>query len=361
MKTEWLRREVREFAPYEAAPANEARVINANENYFNILSVPAIRHDVEDLLARYQPQVYPRPLADSLRKVLAEYMGVAPDEILAGSGGDEMITCVLHTFLNEGDLVLMHAPTFDMYEVGARLLGARVEKVPDAPLGRRDREGLLSAIYREQPKLTFLCNPNNPTGELLPQSFIEECLKAADNLVFVDEAYMEFAGEESAVSLIGQYPNLIVLRTLSKAFGLAGLRCGYILAERALIREAAKVKNPYNLNSLTQGIAEIALRRRSYIDSVRDGIVAERERMYNAMKGIPGVTVYPSRTNFLLMQAAPEAAEILFEAWRRAGILVKRYVGNPLLPGAFRITVTAAETNDEVLRVLQEVMGHAKC
>lgn len=359
MKTEWLRREVRQFAPYVVAPIRESRVINANENYANVFAIPSIREEVMAALSSYQPQIYPKPLADGLREALSDYTGSAPEELLAGNGGDEMISYTLHTFLNEGDTVLLHAPTFDMYEVGAGLLGAKVEKVRDLPGYRRDRKGLLDAIRRLQPKMTFLCNPNNPTGELLSASFIEECLAAAEGLVFVDEAYMEFAQEESVLPLIRKYPNLIVLRTLSKAFGLAGIRCGYIAADRAIIDEVAKVKNPYNLNSLTQALAAAVLRRREEIFPIRDGIVAERERLCEAIQHVRGVTVYPSRTNFLLIQVEEDRADELFEAWRQADILVKRYKDNPLLPGAFRITVTTRDVDDAVLSVLKEVMRRA--
>lgn len=359
MKAEWLRREVRAFAPYVVAPIHESHVVNANENYANVFRIPAVWDDVLAALKAYRPQVYPKPLADDLRQALSDYTGAAPEELLAGNGGDEMISYTLHTFLNEGDTVLVHAPTFDMYEVGASLLGAKVAKVQDLPGFRRDREGLLAAIRTLRPKLTFLCNPNNPTGELLPASFIEECLRAADNLVFVDEAYMEFAQAESVLSLVGKYPNLIVLRTLSKAFGLAGLRCGYLAADRDLIAEIAKVKNPYNLNSLTQAFAAAVLRRRDEVLRVRDAIVTERERLYGALREIPGVTVFPSRTNFLLLEVPEDRSDALFDAWRQADILVKRYRGNPLLPGAFRITVTTAAVDDEILRVLKEVMSRA--
>lgn len=359
MKTEWLRREVTQFAPYVVAPVHETHVINANENYANVLNIPEVRAAAEEILAGFRPQVYPDPMANGLRTALADYLDVQPEQLLAGNGGDEMISYTLHTFLNEGDTILVHAPTFDMYEVGASLIGAKVEHLPDLPGFRRDQEGILRTIREKQPKMTFLCNPNNPTGELLPASFIEECLKAADNLVFVDEAYMEFAGAESVVPLIDRYPNLIVLRTLSKAFGLAGLRCGYIAADKDIITEVAKVKNPYNLNSLTQALAAAVVRCRDKILPIRDGIVAERERLYEALKQIPGVTVWPSRTNFLLMQVDESLSDTLFDAWKQADILVKRYQGRALLPGAFRLTVTTAEVDDAALRVLKGVMARA--
>lgn len=358
MKTEWLRKEIRDFEPYVVAPIHETNVINANENYANVMQLPDVMTELMMRLPSYQPQKYPDPMAGNLRKALAAYMGVAPENILAGNGGDEMITYALHTFLNEGDSILIHQPTFDMYEIGANILGAKAIKVKDLPGYVHDREGILKAIKEKQPKLTFLCNPNNPTGELLPASFIEECVKAADNVVLVDEAYMEFAQAESVVSLISKYPNLIVLRTLSKAFGLAGLRCGYLVADADLISAIAKVKAPYNLNSLTQLLAEIAVNHRDTILTFRDSIVAERERLAGELSKLPGVKSYPSRTNFILIEV-PGKAEELFEAWRKADILVKKYTGNPLLPDAFRITVTTKAVDDAVLSVMKEVLGLA--
>lgn len=359
MRTEWLRREIRDYEPYVVAPIAETHVINANENYANAFDIPAVKADILAALSDYKPQIYPKPMADELRAALADYTGLSPENILAGNGGDEMITYALHTFLDAGDQILVHRPTFDMYEIGAKLLGAEAVRVPDLPGYRRDREGILAAIKKYQPKLTFLCNPNNPTGELLPASFIEECVAAAENIVLVDEAYMEFAEAESVLALVSKYPNLIVLRTLSKAFGLAGLRCGYLAAAPALISAIAMVKAPYNLNSLTQRLAVIALRHREEILAVRDSIIAERERFYQEISKIPGLTAYPSRTNFILLQAGDKADE-LFEAWREADILVKRYKGNKELPGAFRVTITTREVDDEVLRVAGSVMGGAE-
>lgn len=357
MKTEWLRREIQDFEPYVVAPIQESHVVNANENYENFFRRPEIMTELMMRLASYQPQIYPKPMADELRAALGDYLGVPVECILAGNGGDEMITYVLHTFINEGDTVLVHQPTFDMYEIGANILGAKALKVEDLSGYQRDRKGILEAITKYQPKLTFLCNPNNPTGELLPASFIEECVAAAENVVLVDEAYMEFAEAESVVSLIQKYPNLIVLRTLSKAFGIAGLRCGYIAADPELIRAVAKVKAPYNLNSLTQLLGTIIVEHKDAVLAVRDQIVEERERLYGKLTKIPGVKAYPSRTNFILIQVPEEKQEALFKAWKQADILVKIYRGNPRLPAAFRITVTTAEVDDAILRVLQEVLA----
>lgn len=356
MKTEWIRKTIQNFEPYFVAPIAEKNVINANENYFNVLSIPAVKQELIEALDTFKPQIYPKPMADDLRKALAEYVDLKPENIICGNGGDEMITYLLGTFLNPGDKLLVHSPTFDMYELGAETLGAQTIKVKDLAGYRRDKEGLLAAVKKYQPKITVICNPNNPTGDLLPASFIEEVLKAADNLVFVDEAYMEFAQKESVISLIRQYPNLIVLRTLSKAFGLAGMRCGYLAADQEIINAIAKIKAPYNLNAFTQLFAQIVLRHKEELFKVRDDIVEERKRLFDELVKIPGLTVYPSCTNFLLVQVESKHEEI-FKALKEKDILVKIYRNSAELPNAYRISVTTKEVDDTLLEVFRKELS----
>lgn len=356
MKTEWLRNTIKDFKPYYVAPIAEKYVINANENYFNVLSIPSLKKELVEALDTFKPQIYPKPMADDLRKALAEYTGQAPENIICGNGGDEMITYLLGTFLNPGDTILVHTPTFDMYELGAETLGARTIKVRDLAGYRRDKEGILEAVKKYQPKITVICNPNNPTGDLLPASFIEEVLKAADNLVFVDEAYMEFAQKESVLPLIKKYPNLVVLRTLSKAFGLAGMRCGYLAADKKIIDAIGKIKAPYNLNAFTQLFAPIVLKHREEILRVRDDIVKERNRLFDELVKIPGLTVYPSCTNFLLVQVESKHEEI-FKALKAKDILVKIYRNSGELPNAYRITVTTRDVDDALLEVFRKELS----
>lgn len=356
MKTEWLRKTIADFDPYFVAPIAEKHVINANENYLNVLTIPGVKEELIQALDTFRPQVYPKPMSDDIREALADYIGGKAENFIVGNGGDEMITYLLGTFLDPGDQILIHSPTFDMYELGAETLGASAIKVKDLPGYRRDQKGFLEAVRRYQPKVTVICNPNNPTGELLPRAFIEEVLKAADNIVFVDEAYMEFAQKESVIDLIDTYPNLIVLRTLSKAFALAGMRCGYLAADEALIEAIAKIKAPYNLNAFTQLFAPIVIRHREDIFKVRDDICVERERLYAAMKEIPGVTVYPSCTNFLLVQVDKKQEEI-FEALRKKDILVKIYRNSQDIPNGFRISVTTKDVDDVLISVFREALA----
>ena len=357
MKNKWMRTTVAALSPYVVAPIAETRVVNANENYLNVLALPGVREELISALENFMPAKYSDPMAETLRKDLAAYIGCRSENILCGNGGDEMITTVLGTFLNPGDTLLTHTPTFDMYAIGADILGARVFSIPDVPGYRRNTDALLAAVSKLQPKLTVICNPNNPTGELLPKSFIEEILKIAGGLVFVDEAYMEFAKEEESVKgLIGKYPNLIVLRTLSKAFAMAGCRLGYVVADAEIISALTKIKPPYNVNSFTQLLAPIVLRHREEIFKIRDAICDERDKLFDALSEIPALSVYPSRTNFLLVQTGKNH-EAIFEALRRENILVKIYRNRPDLPNAYRITVTDPDTNSLILKVFREALS----
>lgn len=351
-----VRKTIKEFKPYYAVPDKEKYTINLNENYLNVFSIPSVKADLLEALDSFMPQKYPSAMADGLRKELADYLGVKFTNIMCGNGGDEMITYLLQTYLDPGDILLLHSPTFDMYELTAQTLDAKVIKIRDLPGFRRDREGLLEAVKKYQPKVTVICNPNNPTGDLLPVSYIREVLDAAEGVVFVDEAYMEFTQKESVLELLPAYPNLIILRTLSKAFGLAGMRCGYLIAQEGTIDNLAKIRAPYNLNGFTQLLGTIVVRHRAEIFQFRDAINAERTRLYGLLCQIPKITVYPSTTNFLLVEVREKREEI-FEALRKKGILIKIYRNDPDLPDALRISVTTKEVDDILVSVFREVLG----
>ena len=285
------------------------------------------------------------------------YTSIRPEEILTEHGATGGNQHIFFSLIRPGDRVIAFYPSYQQFYSAPEALGAEV-----TVLRLRRENGYLpdldelSQAAARGVRMICLNNPNNPTGDLLPRAFIEKVLKAADNIVFVDEAYMEFAQKESVIDLIDTYPNLIVLRTLSKAFALAGMRCGYLAADEALIEAIAKIKAPYNLNTFTQLFAPIVIRHREDIFKVRDAICVERERLYAAMKEIPGVTVYPSCTNFLLVQVDKKQEEI-FEALRRKDILVKIYRNSQDIPNGFRISVTTKDVDDVLISVFREALA----
>lgn len=265
MNSKWLRNSIRNFEPYTIPEIKEKTIINANESPYNVLDFPSVREDFFKGLQNLEIFRYPAPMADALRQALAEYVGCRPEQVLATNGGDEILALIIQTFINPGDTVLLHVPTFDVYISNAEIGGAKVVRFDEGPDFVHDAKAYCEEVKRLQPKLTVICNPNNPTGAIWSTEEIKAILDVAENLVVVDEAYIEFSGHESVVSLVDSYDNLIVVRTLSKAFGLAGCRLGYGVTNKGLIEALMLTKLYYNLNSFTQLMGLVVMKHRDEI------------------------------------------------------------------------------------------------
>lgn len=355
MDKTWLRRELQQFTPYAVAPLSVPTVVNANESPYSVWDIPVLKEAILQELEGTALQKYPLPYADKLRQAVASYVGRKATEVLLGNGGDEMLAMVTQAFVNRGDTVVVHSPTFDMYALNAEMMGAKVVSVADAPDFTHDVKALVQAIAREQPKLVYVCNPNNPTGRLWSKEEVRAIVEAAPYVVVVDEAYMEFTGDSqlSMIDEIDRYPHMFVLRTLSKAFGLAGCRLGYMVGQSEGISLLSTVKAPYNLNVLSQAVGVAVMANRALILAKVKEICAARDALWQGLQGLKGVTAYASATNFILVKVA--AVEVLEEALRRAGILVKVYGKQSLLYGHVRITATTMDTTKALLAVFKEV------
>lgn len=355
MKTEWLRDTIRDFEPYKVPEIKENTIINANESPYNILDFPSVREDFLKGLSELKSYRYPDPFAEKLRAALADYVSCKPAQILATNGGDEIISLVMNTFLNPGDTLLVHTPTFDVYGIDAEVLGAKVVHCPDAAGFSRDAQALKKAIIDLQPKVTMICNPNNPTGSIWPVSVLEELVQAADNIVVVDEAYLEFSGQESIIPLIDKYDNLIVIRTLSKAFGLAGFRLGYGVACEDLIDALSLTKLSYNLNSVTQLMGLVAMKHRDEVLAHNvPPTIENREYLEEKLNAFPAVTAYPSATNFILVKVPDGPA--LIKALKEADICVRFYSAKDL-ENCIRISVTTRDVANRIIAVFTSLYG----
>ena len=357
MNKKWLRKTIQNFTPYVVPEIKEKIIINANESPYHILDFPKVKQDFLEGLEKLASYRYPDPLANELRAALGEYVGVQKEQVLATNGGDELINLIMNTFLDEGDTLLVHIPTFDVYASTAEILGATVIKVPGTDDFKCDTKAFKDTVQRIQPKISIICNPNNPTGELWSLDTIEEILKIAENPVVVDEAYLEFANQESVIPLLQKYDNLIVIRTLSKAFGLAGYRLGYGVATADMISALTLTKLYYNLNSVTQLMGLVAMKHRDEIlqHNVPPTIEA-RDYLITQLNEIEEVTTYPSSTNFILLKVPH--AEIIIEALRKADICI-RYYSSKELTNCIRITATTKDVANQILRVFREVFTHA--
>jgi histidinol-phosphate aminotransferase len=301
---------------------------------------------------------YPEPQPRALVEGLASLYGVAPASVLVGRGSDEAIDLLTRAFCRAGmDAVLVCPPTFGMYAVSARIQGAEVLQAPlSAADGFAVDEHALLERCTAAVKLVFLCSPNNPTGNLLDEEVIVRIARRLTGraLLVIDEAYIEFAGRRSLARLVAELPNLAVLRTLSKAYGLAGARCGALVADPEIIALLRKIIPPYAIPQLTLEAAlerltpEACAHSRARVEE----LLAERERLLRALPRLPRVTrVWPSAANFVLAEFT-DAGAALARA-REARLLVRDARRYPGLGRALRITVGTAEQNGRLLEAWQ--------
>ncbi|NLV76523.1 MAG: histidinol-phosphate transaminase [Tissierellia bacterium] len=293
--------------------------------------------------------LYPDGDSSLLRNEIGKYLNVDPNNIVAGNGSSEMIELVMKAFIDKGDIILSFIPTFSMYQIFSQIYSAKFIGINCNENFVQDVDVLIEEAKNIKPKIIFICNPNNPTGYLMNKYEIKKLLNNTDSLVVVDEAYIEFA-QGSMVEYISQYENLIVLRTLSKAFGLAAIRVGYMVSNKHIINIINKVKSPYNLNSISQYIGVKALREKEKMFQYIEEVKKERNYLYNELKKFP-IEVYPSNGNFIFFKS-----EIykLDEKLNEKGILIRSFSKD--LENHYRVTVGNRWENEEFIKSLKEIL-----
>ncbi|MGQ9583703.1 MAG: histidinol-phosphate transaminase [Thermoplasmatota archaeon] len=293
---------------------------------------------------------YPSPHSDLLRKRLSQRYGLSPEQFIAGNGADELLDLVLKSFIDPGDRVVFPDPSFGIYDVLGRANSASVIRVPLKEGWELDVEGLLLA----RATVAIVCTPNNPTGNSFSEDAIQRLMAEFKGILVLDEAYAEYAGK-SHLGLVDRFPNLVVLRTFSKAFGLAGLRVGYAAASRPLAAQLYKAKTPYNLGTIGEGIAAAALLEKKFLDSVVRRISRERAKMGPRLEEL-GFLVYPSETNFLLAKS-PMPSKTLCRRLEKRGIVIKDLGDHPRLKDHVRITLGRPDQNERLLRAMRRALG----
>ncbi len=300
---------------------------------------------------------YPDPAAVRLRGRLRAVMGVPEgSDILLGNGSDELIQLILLCLSRPGATVLAPEPSFVMYRLLALAAGMSFVGVPlrgdDFML---DPAAMLAAVKAHRPSVVFLAYPNNPTGNLFQEDVVRAILESTEGLVVMDEAYTPFADSSFLAALPAQ-PNLLLMRTVSK-MGLAGLRLGWLAGDPAWINEFDKLRLPYNINVLSQISAEFALDHMQALMAQTRKIREDRERLYNALASLPGVTVWPSEANFLLFRLPSGRAVEIFQGLVSRGVLVKNlHASHPLLTDCLRVTVGTPEENAAFLDCLRALL-----
>ncbi|MDE2820881.1 MAG: histidinol-phosphate transaminase [Chloroflexota bacterium] len=325
--------------------------LDANENPFG--PSPRVREALANLR---HINVYPDPESSRLRELLAAYIGVSgisKERILCGAGADELIEIILQLFIEPGDVVINTPPTFAMYGFDAPLYHGRVVDVYRRADFSLDADEIESAVRRHDAKLVFLCSPNNPSGDMIDAGDIDRLLELPTTIV-VDEAYIEFAERESLVARAGDAPNLIVLRTMSKWAGLAGLRVGYGVFPSELMPQLWKIKQPYNVNLAADIAARASLQDVDFLMARVETLVKERARMESAFAELPMLSPYPSQSNFVLNRVIGMSAQDFRDRLARAGIIVRHY-NKPRLEDHIRISAGTPEQVDRLLQVLTQL------
>ncbi len=337
-----LRENIKKLVPYSSARdefKGEARVfLDANENSLG-----------SPLMKWYNR--YPDPLQWRVKEALSKIKGLPPQNIFLGNGSDECIDILYRSFCNPGiDNVIINPPTYGMYEVSAHINDVEVRKAvltKDFQLNLDEIERLIDA----RTKMIWVCSPNNPTANAIHHEDIEVILNNFDGLVVIDEAYINFSRHKSFIPELNEYPNLVILHTMSKAWGMAGLRLGMAFADKTIIEIFNKVKPPYNINQATQDLALQALDHIDQVNEMIKTIVAQRRQLEEQLARLPVVKkIYPSDANFLLVKVTD--AHATYEYLLNDGIVVRDRSKVELCGDCLRITVGTEKENKELITAL---------
>lgn len=339
-----VRENIKKLVPYSSARdefKGEAKIfLDANENS---LGSP---------LTKWYNR-YPDPLQIKVKEKLSTIKGIPAQNTFLGNGSDECIDVLIRSFCEPGiDNLIICPPTYGMYQVSAAINNIAVKKINLTPDFQLDLPSIEEAIDGNT-KMIFLCSPNNPTGNSLHRDDLEVILNNFFGVVVIDEAYINFSRYKSFSTSLGEYPNLVVLQTLSKAWGLAGLRMGLAFASEEIIRIMNKVKPPYNINQASQEIVMKALEEVGQVNDMIRILVEERELLKSSLLQLPVVeNVFPSDANFLLVKV--KNAKGIYNDLLSKGIVVRDRSRVELCEGCLRITIGSQEENSQLLSALSE-------
>jgi histidinol-phosphate aminotransferase len=342
-----LNDKIKDLKPYDPITGYYPIRLDANESFLN--APEFMKEKISIAASNTTYNRYPDQYAVELCKSFASYYKVSADIVTAGNGSDELISIILNAFLMKGDTMMTVSPDFSMYKFYSSIVEAECieyQKKQDLTI---DVDDMIASAKENKVKLILFSNPCNPTSLGLKREEVRKLITSVDALVIVDEAYMDF-WNESLLEEVEKYNNLIILRTCSKAFGMAGIRLGFAVANATLTNVLKAVKSPYNVNLLTQQIGTIILNEHSLIRTATEEIIASRKALYQELKRIEGehrntLYVYPSVTNFLFIKMSN--SKKMFEALLNAGIAV-RYMGDYL-----RISAGNKEENTALIKAFE--------
>jgi histidinol-phosphate aminotransferase len=346
-----VRADLSDLTPYESPQRPAQFRMNTNESPY--APPPQLLKEAVEELERRELNRYPDHRAKSLLDAVSEYCDWPPEGLWIANGSNEVFLHFFLAFGGPGRSVLVFEPTYSVHATIARIAGTHVVTARRTGSFGIELDSAQAVIASERPEIVMVCSPNNPTGNCESVATIEALLEAAPGIVVVDEAYIEFASPEASVrGLLEKHRNLVIVRTLSKAWRLAGVRLGYALADPAIAQEIARVRLPYHLSTFTQAVGVAALRRSAEALEFVAAITRERARIEKELEAMR-VTVFPSSANFTLFRL-PDARRA-WETLLEGGVLVRDYSRSPGLTDCLRVTAGLPEETDAFLTVMKEV------
>jgi histidinol-phosphate aminotransferase len=358
-----IRDRIRSFKPYEWEPSTAQiaskvglpaeQIIRYDTNVSPYLPTKLLSK-LGSILPKLRVNDYPDASYSDLRQALSRYTGFGTDQITVTNGADEALDMIAKLFIDPQTEVLISTPTYSMYRIVVEVMGGKVKNVQRKKNFADDIDALLNSVS-EKTRTIFICSPNNPTANTTPRKDIIRLLDESDCGIIVDESYFEFCGRTVA-DLIEKYDNLIVIRTLSKAFSLAGLRLGYIIASKKTINQLNIVRPPNSVGVISLALAQIALEKQDLMRKNVKKIIAAREKLRKTLEKIKGLKVYPSEANFLLVCFEKIDAEKVYNQLLKQGIVSKSLTDLPGLQNCLRFTVRTPEENNILAECLRRIL-----
>ncbi|CAM3351282.1 histidinol-phosphate transaminase [Rhodothermus bifroesti] len=349
-----IRPAVRQGKPYSVGAPPEAPIkLNQNENPFELPE--AVKRELLEALQEVPLNRYPAEHPERLRQALAEHLGWSPEGIIVGNGSNELTFTLGLAVVDAGTPVVLPRPMFSFYEMMVRLHGGNVLGVPPRPDLQFDTEALLETISRNRPALVVLTTPNNPTGLTMAPEDVEAIVQAAPGLVLIDEAYVEFTDGIGFRRFLDHYPHVLLLRTFSKAFGLAGVRLGYLVGHPRIIQELYKARIPFMVDRLAETIALTLLRHYKLVQEQAARIKQAVAWLYQELATLAGVAPVPSQANFVIFRTELQP-RILLARLAQKGILLRDLSNYPELRGYVRVSAGRPEENRAFMDALKEAL-----
>ena len=352
-----VQKEVRDLSSYEVKTILEQKhdekivKMNLNENF----ATPSetVKKLLLDACQSIDVREYPPPRGSLAVKAISDFLGFSESEVSVANGADEIMDLLMKVFIRRGSKVIVAEPTFPMYTFFAELYGGKKVSVMLKKDFRLNVDSILKRADKET-RLLFVCSPNNPTGNQFQESDIKRLLEEFNGIVVVDEAYVDFASG-SVINWVRDYDNLALLRSFSKAFGLAGLRLGYLVSSKHVVKYVQRVVGPFNVNSVTQRAVVLALQKWRFFKKHIDLVVNEREWLMKNLKQIDGVEPYPSDANFILFKVTEDKlnSATLTERMENRNVLVKDRGHLQLLENCIRVTVGTRTMNETFVSALK--------